>query len=68
MKKVNANELRKVEGGGIWYTTKCGSYSFYVTRWSGAGGLAKALMHKAFCSQCYINEKTTGWWLRFGKK
>lgn len=67
MKKLNTSELRSVEGGGTWYTTKCGAISFYTTRWSGAVGWARAKVHYAFCSQCQIYNKTTGWWLRFGR-
>ena len=67
MKKIDAKEMRAVEGGGMWYTTKCGGYSFYTSRWTGAAGWAKAKIHYIFCSQCQINNKLTGWWLRFGR-
>ena len=52
MKKIDAKEMRAVEGGGMWYTTKCGGYSFYTSRWTGAAGWAKAKIHYIFCSQC----------------
>lgn len=30
MKKIDAKEMRTVEGGGMWYTTKCGGYSLVL--------------------------------------
>lgn len=63
MKKINANEMRAVEGG-VTYATACGATFTDKTPWK----LAQGLAHVYFCSTCMLAKKRYGRWYTFNSK
>lgn len=60
MKKINANEMRAVEGG-VRYRTACGATFTDKTPWK----LLQGLAHVRFCSYCLMTKKRYGSWYTF---
>lgn len=63
MKKVNANEMRVVEGG-VRYRASCGFSFTDASPWK----IFKGLAHKSFCSSCTAAKKLYGYWYTFDSK